>query len=649
VAAGLEGPVITDVRTLDLGGLALPLDVVTRTALVVGQKGTGKTSTAVVMAEEASAAGARFAVIDPTGAWHGIRSSADGDGPGLDCVVMGGFHGDVPLDPGAGEIVARLIVEDGYSVVCDLERMHLENQALFVADFTEAIYHLCRSAVTVLIDEARRFVPQAAGKRGDSTVDDLVKRCRTAIVDIVQLGRRKGLGSVLIGQRLTNIAADAREQADLLIIHRLLGANDRKMIATWLEDAGADAAAILEQIPTLKVGQAAVLAPEVGVLGVFDIRAKRTFDSSATPDVGAVILDAPSGRAEIDLGALEEKMGSALEAAREDDPESLRARIRQLEIALSRDGAADEVETQAERDLQARLDAALRRIDSLEGLAVAAARGIEEINDVVNSEAQVALYGRLVTGAGRLIHPELAPGTDFTQDDGAARRAPTGMEGVQSLAAPAESTATRRQTAEQEPNGGQHTPSTFPAGGGGSKAGPAGASETAGSSSSDAPPLKAGARRMLDVLARYGPLARRELAILSKVSPVSGTVSDYLSVMRQSALVGESDGKVHLTNAGYAQIGLKPADTSPPTFTPEQVYALWSGDLKAGARRMMEHLMRAHPEGYTRRELAGLAGISPQSGTVSDYMSTLRRRGLVEERNRRVYAGRVLYLGTEGA
>lgn len=160
----------------------------------------------------------------------------------------------------------------------------------------------------------------------------------------------------------------------------------------------------------------------------------------------------------------------------------------------------------------------------------------------------------------------------------------------------------------------------------------------------DGPAIKAGARRMLDVLCRYGPLPRKHLAVLSKVSPVSGTVSDYLSALRQHALVSESDGLVNVTAAGRMLV--HPENELPGPFTPEQVYGLWAGDLKAGARRMIEHLMRAHPEGYTRRELAGLAGISPQSGTVSDYLSTLRRRGMVEERNRRVYAGEVLYLGT---
>ncbi len=35
-------------------------------------------------------------IIDPAGAWWGIRSSADAKGEGLPVVIFGGEHGDVP-------------------------------------------------------------------------------------------------------------------------------------------------------------------------------------------------------------------------------------------------------------------------------------------------------------------------------------------------------------------------------------------------------------------------------------------------------------------------------------------------------------------------------------------------------------------------
>lgn len=291
-----------------------------------------------------------------------------------------------------------------------------------------------------------------------------------------------------------------------------------------------------------------MIAPEYSIAGVFAIRMKRTFDSSATPDVGAVILDAPRGRASIDLTALEAKM-----------------------------------------DWERKVEPLLQTVDRL-------------------GEAYDAYLESFSSGD--------EPSPDSTAQP-AANRAPISQRVVD---APMADATPSRQEREDSPG-----PAAQPDGG--------------------EPTLKAGALRMLDVLARYGPLPRRDLAVLSRVSPVSGTVSDYLSVLRRRALVTEANGQVEATPAGVALV--HPDGKIPARLTPDQVYGLWSGDLKAGARRMVEHLMRVHPDGFTRRELAGLAGISPQSGTVSDYMSTLRRRGLVVERARRVYAGEVLYLGAK--
>ncbi len=56
--------------------------------------------------------------------------------------------------------------------------------------------------------------------------------------------------------------------------------------------------------------------------------------------------------------------------------------------------------------------------------------------------------------------------------------------------------------------------------------------------------------------------------------------------------------------------------------------------------------MRNREHGLTRRELSGLAGIAT-GGTFSDYLSALRRRGLAEERGRRVFPGSIIYLWEE--
>jgi len=154
--------------------------------------------------------------------------------------------------------------------------------------------------------------------------------------------------------------------------------------------------------------------------------------------------------------------------------------------------------------------------------------------------------------------------------------------------------------------------------------------------------LKSGARRMLWVLLRYDrPLTRSQLASLAVVSK-AGTLSEYLSALRTQGLIDEPDGMITLTAQGRGEAERTLTGPRDP-YTPEQVAELHAPKLKAGARRMLDVLMRASEQGFTRKELAGLAGVSA-GGTLSEYLSALRTRGLLEEHHRRVYAGAVLYL-----
>src|SRR4051812_37070500 len=101
----------------------LPIDYISDTNLVLGIKGSGKTYTGMKLAESMIAAGAQVAVIDITGVWWGLTSSDDGKGPGLGVYIFGGNHAHAPLEPGAGEVLARWTVESGQSLILDLSLM----------------------------------------------------------------------------------------------------------------------------------------------------------------------------------------------------------------------------------------------------------------------------------------------------------------------------------------------------------------------------------------------------------------------------------------------------------------------------------------------------------------------------------------------
>src|SRR4051812_25746473 len=99
--------------------LQIPNDAITQTFGILAVRGAGKTTTAVVMAEEMLSHHLPCVVIDPVGVWWGLKASHSG-GPGFKIPVLGGRHADVPLERDSGKLLADVVVDDRMSCVLDI-------------------------------------------------------------------------------------------------------------------------------------------------------------------------------------------------------------------------------------------------------------------------------------------------------------------------------------------------------------------------------------------------------------------------------------------------------------------------------------------------------------------------------------------------
>ncbi|MEX2267975.1 MAG: DUF87 domain-containing protein, partial [Acidimicrobiia bacterium] len=164
----------------------LPLEAITQTLAILAKRGAGKTYTAKVLAEELLAAALPLVVLDPVGVWWGLRAGADGspDG-GYPITILGGDHGDLPLEVDAGATIADLVVDERVSVVLDLSSFRKGESRRFVTSFAERLYHRNREALHVIVDEADAFAPQRSPK-GDEA------RLLGAMEDLVRRGRARG-------------------------------------------------------------------------------------------------------------------------------------------------------------------------------------------------------------------------------------------------------------------------------------------------------------------------------------------------------------------------------------------------------------------------------------------------------------------------
>src|SRR5580700_8926167 len=92
--------------------LWLPLDAVTQKFGILGTSGSGKSFTAMKLAELMLDALAQIIAVDPVGIWWSLRLAKDGKHKGYEQVrVFGGDHGDLPLTRESGALIGRLLAE----------------------------------------------------------------------------------------------------------------------------------------------------------------------------------------------------------------------------------------------------------------------------------------------------------------------------------------------------------------------------------------------------------------------------------------------------------------------------------------------------------------------------------------------------------
>ncbi len=145
-------------------GLELPEEAVTETFAILGKRGVGKTTTARVLAEELLEVGLPVLILDPTGVWWGLRTSADGKRDGYPVIIFGGDHADVPLKETAGTLIADVIVSQRISAVLDLSSLSKSGTRRFSTDLLDRLYHRNREPLHVVIDEADLLAPQRAAR-----------------------------------------------------------------------------------------------------------------------------------------------------------------------------------------------------------------------------------------------------------------------------------------------------------------------------------------------------------------------------------------------------------------------------------------------------------------------------------------------------
>jgi hypothetical protein len=608
--------------------VALPVDAVTATQIVYGGKGMGKTNLGSVIVEELTKSHLRWSFLDPMGVAWGLRHSADGTGPGIECVLLGGAHGDIPIEPTGGAVVADLVIDENANTIIDFSRKpdgrmwSIGEKVRFVTDYAYRLFQRQgelhrgsrRDPLLQVLDEAARYIPQVI----PSGAIDLAK-CVAAWEQISEEGRNIGLGVMFLTQRSARINKSVAELADVMYAFRTVGPRSLSAVMDWLGEhvERERIKDLAEQVRKLPIGSALVVSPGwLGVEQVVRIRMRETFDSSATPKAGQRARRVTGKAAKPDLAKYEARMAETIERAKASDPTALRKEVATLRHALQEaekgKQRASELlhekspKTKPTQEQLAKLEAGLRARWARD-FAKAIGKDLREVN------AKLGRFMSVLAGVDELA-------ADLNSAFG----------NLQDVLQPKEWATSQVDTPLPEP------PPRSPAALGnvprGRVAAPPPRPPLGDDDGRPAAELAlVGAAQQLVTIGVERP-TRDVVAVVAGVSPTSSTTEKrFANLTRDGLLTQPGDGTVALTPDGAAAVRGR-IDTSPPTL--DEYHERWRvilARLGENAPQLFEAALRYGPKSWTmaRSELATQAGISPTSSTTERGFAKLTQLGLL--------------------
>jgi hypothetical protein len=390
------------------------------------------------------------------------------------------------------------------------------------------------------------------------------ERLLGACEDLVRRGRARGLGVTMITQRPASIHKDVLTQIEVLVALRVVSPQDRNAIDEWIKVHGTpeQRTELLASLAKLPIGTSWWWSP--GWLDVFQqvkVRTRQTFDSSATPTYTGRGIAKPTGYADVDLTALRDRMAETIERAKAVDPKALQRRILELEKELRE------------------------------------ARAMPPKIIEVETPADDEFYNGLAIVASAMVSAQelLAQAVRDHHERTSIRRHPAATP------APSSGLVEKRVAPVQKPVVTRPLRSV-PTGDGAGLPGPQ--------------------RKLLTVLATYGPRTKKQLAFQAGYSMRGGGFNNPLSALRSGGLV-ERGEPIAITDTGLEALG-----SYEPLPTGGALLDHWLGQLPGPAAKILE-VVASVDDGWSKEDLAERCGYSPVGGGFNNPLSRLRSLELV--------------------
>lgn len=292
-----------------------PESLATAGTAILAMRGAGKSWLNAILVEGLAKLRIPFVIIDPEGEYWTLRVKFSS------IIVAGGEHSDIPLDREIASILAKTAIEERLELVLDLSEMRRTDQTQFLALFLNELFFQeteLRIPFWVSFEEADLWVPQSGNPP-----------CKTAVLDICQRGRKRGLGFALVSQRPATIDKTALSQAEFRFFKRFQQPHDLRAVKEYLEPFTKQT----QHLPGLAVTDALLYAPTISKEPIrFQVAPRISPHGGATPEQIDQIKSSTT------ILALREKLLRMISKKRQDQDfvGQLQERIRQLEVDLTK-------------------------------------------------------------------------------------------------------------------------------------------------------------------------------------------------------------------------------------------------------------------------------------------------------------------------
>lgn len=576
--------------------IKIPVDLAsTQTYAVLAKRDGGKTYTTLKFEEQLCDAGLYFATLDPVGKHWALRAGPDGKPGGgkEDVWVLGGAHGDVPLDPESGALIADTVVDHPGRYILDVSTFDSDaQQDRFALAFGARLFR--RKAkdpgwpITVILEEAESFIPQnpQAGQQ----------KMLGAYGRMMRQGRNYGIGMWLVAQRAQALNKGVLSQAEVLVVKQMAAKRDRDQVKEWAEANGTpeQLKEMMDALASLEQNEAYVWSPSwLRVFKRTTIKRRTTYDASASVKGGERARNVEL--TPLDVDALGEKMKEVADKAIKDDPKLLQKKLDEVERDL-RKALADVEDFEAAQDAVRELEEKVRELEArppsvtsadLEPLRVLEdefAAGIEELRMI-----------RTVFMSGeRAISPvPVIPGKTYEPQSQSA-----GDRAVEQLRK-GEEERLKQERAQQRPSPGPR---------------PRQALENANGSTE----LTSTERELLAAYVAAGTrVDPEELGVLTAKAVNAGPVRGAMN---------------RLVDRGYVLDGTATSEApavDPMDITPRAIQERWRVRLRGNQLKVFELALSQYPRWVPPEEIGAALGKDPNAGPIRGSFNKVAALGVI--------------------